>query len=78
MQGDEVALPQHLVEGGDTHTEVSEALRPDARVEADDVHLHGAGDAGYLRADTPEADDAQGLASQLTHRRALSGPSAPP
>ena len=57
---------QHLVEVGDTDAEAWRRAPADAeRVEADDVHLQAAGDAGDLGADAPQADDAQRLAAQL-------------
>src|SRR3990172_9136715 len=76
VQGAEVALLKHLIEGGDADAEHLKTVRPDAGVVGDDVHLQGAGAPRHLGADAAEAEEPQRLAAQLDAEEARAVPAA--
>ena len=68
VQGDEMARPQHIVDGGRAphlRGQAPGGVHGDLRIEAEHVHAEPDRGVGHEAADFPQADDAQRLARQL-------------
>ena len=65
MHRDEIRLGNHIVQRSDGHTEVMRTLLIDIRIIGNDIHIERQRALCDTAADTPHADDSQGLPLEL-------------